>query len=136
MRQQDLYRAESNKSVAEFIGELERVVTKSGFVVHNPETMAMANSFTRHGLQVPADFDLHMIQICKPEKALKSLTANPERAVLMPKFVMLFSADGKTQIRFLRFSAEDIAAVVDDRQFPVSLSETYERIVAMIEEAK
>ncbi len=31
----------------------------------------------------------------KPTKADKSLAANPERAILMPKFVMVFSKVGK-----------------------------------------
>ena len=44
----------------------------------------------------------HMIQICKPEKAAKSLAANPERAVLMPKFVMAFSNGGTTQLPVLQ----------------------------------
>mgnify|MGYP005843299865 CR=1 FL=1 len=54
----------------------------------------------------------------------------------MPKFVMVFSKDGKTQIRFLRYSAAIIRKVVDDEKFPASLAATYETIVKMIEEAK
>ena len=54
----------------------------------------------------------------------------------MPKFIMTFSKNNKTQIRFLRFSAESIRSVVDDEQFPGSLDETYKKIVDMIEEAK
>jgi len=54
----------------------------------------------------------------------------------MPKFIMTFTQNGKTQIRFLSFSADNIRAVIDDEQFPASLAETYAKIIEMIEEAK
>ncbi|MHB1348378.1 MAG: DUF302 domain-containing protein [Desulfobulbaceae bacterium] len=136
MNQDNLYMAETDKGTREFVKDLGRVVKKNGFVIHNESTMEMAHSFGRHGAEVAEGFDLHMIQICKPEKAAKSLSGNPERAVLMPKFIMTFSAKGKTQIRFLRFSEDNIRAVVDDDQFPASLAETYQKIIAMIDEAR
>ncbi|MFZ5797552.1 MAG: DUF302 domain-containing protein [Thermodesulfobacteriota bacterium] len=136
MNQDNLYMAETDKGTQEFVKDLGRVVKKNGFVIHNESTMEMAHSFGRHGAEVAEGFDLHMIQICKPEKAAKSLSGNPERAVLMPKFIMTFSAKGKTQIRFLRFSEDNIRAVVDDDHFPASLAETYQKIIAMIDEAR
>jgi uncharacterized protein (DUF302 family) len=136
MNQDNLYSAETDKSNPEFVKDLGRVVKKNGFVIHNESTMEMAHSFGRHGAEVAEGFDLHMIQICKPEKAAKSLSANPERAVLMPKFIMTFTRNGKTQIRFLRFSEDNIRAVVDDDQFPASLAETYQKIIAMVDEAR
>lgn len=136
MNQDNLYRTETDKSNREFVKDLSRVVKKNGFVIHNESTMEMAHSFGRHGAEVAEGFDLHMIQICKPEKAAKSLSVNPERAVLMPKFIMTFTTSGKTQIRFLRFSEDNIRAVVDDDTFPASLAETYQKIIAMIDEAR
>lgn len=130
-----LYKAETDKSTSQFAKDLGTVVKKYGFVVHNEDTMDMAYSFGKHGAEVAEGFDLHMIQICKPEKAAISLQGNPERAILMPKHVMTFSQDGKTQIRFFYFSAENIRAMVDDDVFPGSLAETYDKILSMIEEA-
>ena len=98
--------------------------------------MDMARSFGSHGVEVADSFDLHMIQLCKPEKAAKSLHANPERAILMPKFIMTFTKNKTTQIRFLRFSEDNIKSVIDDQMFPASLAETYDKIIEMIEEAK
>ncbi len=95
--------------------------------------MALADTFGRHGVEVAEGFDLHVIQLCKPEKAAASLTANPERAVLMPKFIMTFSRDGKTQVRFLKYSSENIRNVVDDDAFPDSLAQTYTVIEKMIQ---
>lgn len=136
MNRDNLYAAETSKTNRQFVEDLGKVVTKYGFIIHNENTMEMAHSFGRHGAEVAEGFDLHMIQICKPEKAAKSLSANPERAVLMPKFIMTFTKNGKTQIRFLSYSADNIRAVVDDEQFPASLAETYQKIVGMIEEAR
>jgi uncharacterized protein (DUF302 family) len=132
----NLYRTESEKSTGRFVRDLFRVVEKNGFVIHNETTMDMAHSFGKHGAEVAAGFDLHMIQVCKPEKAAKSLSMNPERAVLMPKFIMAFSRNGRTQIRFLRYSRDNIRNIVDDDDFPASLAETYAKIVSMIEESR
>jgi uncharacterized protein (DUF302 family) len=131
-----LYTTETDKDNAQFVRDLAKTVKKYGFIIHNENTMEMAHSFGRHGAEVAEGFDLHMIQICKPEKAAKSLSMNPERAVLMPKFIMTFTKNNKTQIRFLRYSEDNIRSIVNDDAFPASLAETYTKIVDMIEEAK
>jgi uncharacterized protein (DUF302 family) len=136
MQKDQVYTTTSEKSVDEFVKSLGEVTRKNGFVIHNESTMDMAHSFGKHGAEVAKGFDLHMIQICKPEKAAKSLSGNPERAILMPKFIMTFSKEGKTQIRFLSFSEENIKSVVDDDVFPASLAETYKKIHEMIDKAK
>ena len=63
------------------------------------------------------DLDLHMIQICKPSKAGKSLSSNPERAVLMAKFAMVFCQKDVTQVRMLRDGRELLSELVDDADF-------------------
>ncbi|MBW1790828.1 MAG: DUF302 domain-containing protein [Deltaproteobacteria bacterium] len=136
MQKDQVYATTSEKSASEFAKSLGGVARKNGFVIHNESSMDMAYSFGQHGAEVAEGFDLHMIQICKPEKAAKSLNGNPERAILMPKFIMTFSKDGKTQIRFLSYSEENIRAVVDDDIFPGSLAQTYAKIHEMIEEAR
>jgi uncharacterized protein (DUF302 family) len=99
--------------------------------------MDMKTTLSAHGGRVPEDFDLHMMQICKPTKADKSLTTSPERAILMPKFVHVFSKDNKTQVRYLCFAPEFIANMVPgDARFPESLEQTFTKIRSMIEEAK
>ncbi len=136
-RNDDLYVAESGKSVSQFVADFSEIVKENAFVVNNFDTMDMKKTFGEHGGTVPDEFDLHMMQICKPTKADKSLTMNPERSVLMPKFVMVFSKDGKTQVRYLSYSAADIAALVlDDSKFPESLAQTFSKIRSMIDEAR
>lgn len=136
MQRDNVYATDTPKSNVQFVKDLGKVVRKYGFIIHNEDKMEMANSFGAHGAEVAEDFDLHMIQICKPEKAAKSLSMNPERAILMPKFIMTFTQNGKTQIRFMKYSQDNIKALVDDAQFPASLAETYQKIEEMIEEAK
>ena len=131
-----LYRSETVKSVDQFVDDLAETAEARGFLIHNEDNMEMAYTFGRHGVEVAEGFDLHMIQVCKPEKAAKSLSKNPERAVLMPKFIMVFSGEGKTQIRFLHCSAETVAVLVDDVEFPCSLIESFEQIIALIEVAR
>ena len=136
-RNDHLYAIESEKSVAQFVSDFSKVATANEFVINNADTMDMKTTFRAHGGQVPDEFDLQMMQVCKPTKADKSLTFNPERSVLMPKFVMVFSKNGKTQVRYLSYSAADIAEIVPgDPEFPASLDQTFAKIRSMIDEAK
>lgn len=128
-----VYRAESAKGVEQFAADFTALVTAQGFSVHNEGKMAMKDVFAAHGKEVAEGFDLHMIQLCKPEKAAKSLSANPERSVLMPKFIMVFSKEGKTQVRMLRYGKELIAELVDDAAFPASLEETFDTLTKFID---
>lgn len=131
-----VYIVESSKSVTRFVEDFTALAEKNDFVINNKPGMNMKETFTRHGGTVPKEFDLHMIQICKPAKAGKSLTANPERAILMPKFVHVFSGRGKTQVRFLTHDPGQITALVkDDPEFPASLAQTYGKIRSMIDQA-
>jgi uncharacterized protein (DUF302 family) len=131
----DIYRTESHKPLGQFIADLSSQARESGFLIHNAERMDMARTFVDHGVAVADGFDLHMVQICKPAKAGESLGANPERAPLMPKFIMVFSRDGRTQIRLLRYHPELVVALVDDPGFAGSLSDSFSAITAMIEAA-
>jgi len=136
-RNNNLYTVESDKSVPRFIADFSAVVEANNFVVSNTDTMNMKATLHRHGGKVPPDFDLHMMQVCKPTKADKSLSFNQERAILMPKFVHVFSQDTRTQVRCMRYSPEQISAMVPgDPQFPESLEQTFIKICTMIDEAK
>jgi uncharacterized protein (DUF302 family) len=91
----EIYYAETQKPVTQFVADLATAAARRGFFIHNESKMDMAHIFGRHGVEVAEGFDLHMVQICKPSKAGQSLSKNPERAVLMPKFVTTFTRDGR-----------------------------------------
>ncbi len=131
-----IYRSETTKPVDQFVKDLGGIAKSRGFLIHNEDKMELSHVFGRHGVEVADDFDLHMIQICKPEKAAISLSKNPERSVLMPKFIMTFSRDGQTQIRFVHYTQETVRELVDDDEFPGSLAETFTQIIALIEAAR
>ena len=128
-----LYRGESGKPVWQSVADLKEAGLRSGFLIHNEDKMEMSHTFGSHGVQVGEGFDLHMIQICKPEKAAGSLQKNPERAALMPKFVTVFSSEGRTQVRFLRFNQQMIEALVQDAEFAASVGGTYDEIEQAIQ---
>lgn len=131
-----IYQNETDKPVEQFVSDLTEMAKASGFTIHNEDKMEMAHTFGLHGVEVAENFDLHMIQICKPEKAAKSLGKNLERAVLMPKFIMTFSDQGKTQIRFLHYTPESVRALVEDDEFPGSLTESFSQIINFIDAAR
>jgi hypothetical protein len=53
----------------------------------------------------------------------------------MPKFIMTFSQNDRTQIRFLYYAPETVQLLVDDPEFPASLNESFKRIIGFIDEA-
>lgn len=130
-----VYRKESEKSIEKFIADFGEIATASGFTIHNEDKMEMAHTFGAHGVEVAEGFDLHMVQICKPPKAAKGLSTNPERAILMPKFVMVFTKDGKTQVRMLKYGRTLISELVDDEEFPGALEKTFNNLIAIIDDA-
>lgn len=136
MSHSEIYRAESCKPLKHYLSDLTRIAQENGFLINNQESMDMAQTFALHGHPVSDDFDLHMVQLCKPEKASKSLSKNPDRAPLMPKFIMLFSRDGKTSIRLLTYGTDFVAELLDDDEFPKSLAQSFDSIKTIIEEAQ
>lgn len=135
MQWAELYQKETEKPLSQFIKDLKSAGKMRGFVIHNESGMEMAHTFGAHGVDVAQGFDLHMIQICKPEKAAASLQANLERAILMPKFIMVFTGDGKTQVRFLIYNRPMVETLVGEPAFADSLVESYTAICSMIDGA-
>ena len=136
-REKHLYVAQSSKNVKKFAEDFKKVAENYNFIIHNSTTMDMSKTFADHGADVPDDFDLHMIHVCKPAKSSVSLVTNPERAIFMPKFIMAFSKDSKTEIRYLSYGEEHIRElVVEDDTLPSSLNQTFVKIRSMIDEAR
>jgi hypothetical protein len=135
MDQTSIYTATTGKPLPRFIDDLDRIMRHQGFIIHNRDTFDMAASFGRHDLEVPPEFDLQMIQICKPAKAAFSLAKNQRRAALMPKFITAFSEEGGTVVQFLMHGRNEVSRLLDDPEFPDSLTETYRTIITMIDAA-
>lgn len=68
-----------------FVSDLSKVANKLRRIIHNKDNMKMIDAFNEHGVNVSEDIVLpcqHMIQICKAEKAAKSLSFNPTLEIL------------------------------------------------------
>jgi uncharacterized protein (DUF302 family) len=130
-----IYHSATQKPIDRFVEDLALAANARGFLIHNEDKMALAHTFGQHGAAVADGFDLHMIQVCKPHRAAKSLSKNPERSVLMPKFIMTFTQNEMTQIRFLYYQQATVMSLIDDAEFPGSLATSFEEIIALIEEA-
>ncbi|MFW6142729.1 MAG: DUF302 domain-containing protein [Desulfovermiculus sp.] len=136
MQSTTLYAAETGKSLDDFLRDLSQAGKERGFLIHNEDKMEMSHTFGRHGIEVAEDFDLHIIQICNPEKAAGSLSNNPERAALMPKFITTFSKNGTLQIRMLIYGQDLIQDLIGDADFAQSVQGSYQAIIDIIEQAR
>jgi len=136
MQNTRLYATQTSKPMTDFLRDLSKAGEQRGFLIHNEDKMEMGHTFGRHGIEVAEDFDLHMIQICNPNKAAASLSANPERAALMPKFITTFSKNGMLQIRMMTYGQELIQELIGDPDFAQSVQASYRAIIDTIEEAK
>ncbi|PLY02263.1 MAG: DUF302 domain-containing protein [Desulfuromonas sp.] len=130
-----VFQRSSRKPLPQFIHDFTSAAERQGFVIHNRDKMNLADTFSAHGVDVATDFDVHMVQLCKPAKAAASLSHNPERAPLMPKFVVAFTRNDETQIRYFGLDEQLVRELVDDPEFPASLCETQNVIRSLIDEA-
>jgi len=130
-----VFRSETSKSIAVFIKDLGKTMALRGFIIHNEDKMEMVHHFGHHGVELAEGFDLNMVQVCSPKKSALSMMENLERAVLLPKFIVVFSKEGRTQIRMLLLGQELVADLVDDEKFPVLDTDEYSNLLLAIKEA-
>lgn len=131
----DVFRAETDKSVSAFIKALGKTMALRGFIIHNEDKMEMVYHFGHHGVELAEGFDLNMVQVCSPKKSAQSMMENLERAVLLPKFIVVFTKDEKTQVRMLLLGRKLVAELVDDAEFPDLDEAEYNSLRLAIEEA-
>ena len=131
----DVFHAETDKSIVDFIQDLGKTMAMQGFMIHNDDKMEMVHHFGHHGVELAEGFDLRMVQVCAPKKSAQSLMENLERAVLLPKFIVVFTKNNQTQIRMLRIYQDLVAELVDDVSFPAMHEAVCDSLVSAIEEA-
>ncbi len=130
-----VFHVETEKCIADFIKDLGKAMAMHGFIIHNDDSMEMVHHFGHHGVELAQGFDLHMVQICAPKKSAQALMENLERAVLLPKYIVVFTKNNKTQVRMLNISAALVAELVDDEEFPEMHKAVCESLISAIEEA-
>ncbi|CEG12824.1 conserved hypothetical protein [groundwater metagenome] len=132
----EIFKADTEKSPDKFIEDLCALAKKSGFVVRDVHDMNQI--FKGYGVDVSNDFRYYMVQMCNPKKAYNSISANPERGVLIPKFVVVFRKDekSKTEVRFLSYSEAFVGSMFgEDSDFQKSLPDSCRSIINIINEA-
>lgn len=131
----DVFCTTTDKNIADFIEALGKSMAMHSFIIHNEEKMEMVRHFGHQGVALAEDFDLHMVQVCSPKKAARSLSENLERAVLLPQFIVVFTQNQKTQVRMLRYGRELVAELVDDADFPELNAALCDSLISAITEA-
>ncbi len=132
----EIFKTNTTKSPEKFIEYLKVSAQKSGFLVRDVHDMKQI--FNEHGVEVNADFNYYMVQICNPKKAYGSISTNPERGVLIPKFVMVFydAKNKTTEIRFLNYGANFVKSLFEhDEVFQKTLPESCKTIISIINDA-
>lgn len=131
----DVFKAQTEKPLADFIKDLGRSMTMYGFIIHNEEKMEMVRHFGYHGVDLAGTSNLHMVQVCAPKRSALSIQTNIERAVLLPRFIVVFRKGNQTQVRLLRLGQELIADLIDDEDYVDVHEEISEDLRNAIEQA-
>jgi uncharacterized protein (DUF302 family) len=137
MEQASLYRAQSSKSVHEFIESVRHNALKFGFRVH--EIIDMKELYKNYGVNVVDGFKVYSITLCNPQKSYKSITQNPERnaVILEQKQIVVYDNDGYTTVNYLPLPKEFVREIFpDDQQFAESLHESCQKRIKIIEASK
>ncbi len=113
----EIFRNSSEKPFAVFLADLTQAIEAEGFSIHHRDKSDLIAFYRSEGINMPDNYQHVMLQICKPENSGKSLPANPERSVFVQKFIFVYSKGGKTEIRFLGFSANLIGDLLGHNEF-------------------
>ena len=113
-----IFRNSSDKSFDVFLADLVTAAEAEGFSVHHRDKSDLVAFYRSQGVEMPAGYKHAMIQICKPENSGKALPPNPERSVFVQKFFSVYSKGGKTEVRFLGYSAKLISDLLGHNEFP------------------
>jgi len=130
-----LFRANSSKSVQDFIESLKENASKFDYYVRY--VFNKRQEYEQRGISVDDHFNAYQVMLCSFN--YKGLQKNIERlaVLLLPKQVVVYSKEGVTTILYLPFSEEFIREVLpEDEQFAVNQSKACQRIIKLIEVSK
>jgi len=113
----EIFKNSTEKPFETFLEDLTREIEAEGFSIQNRERSDLIAFYRGEGIDLPNDYKHIVLQICKPEKSGKSLSANPERCVFVQKFIFVYNQGGKTEIRFLGFSANLVGDLLGHNEF-------------------
>jgi|GEM_PF-1233707 len=126
-----LFKAESQKSINDFIDSLKRNAAQFNYYVRH--VFNKREEYEKNGVKVDDHFQAFQVMVCAFN--YKGLQKNIERlAVLLPpKQIAVYSKNGATIIAYLPFSEEFIRKVLPgDEEFAINQSKACQRIVKLI----
>ena len=130
-----LFRAESSKSVQDFIESLKGNASKFDYYVRY--VFDKRQEYEQRGISVDDHFNAYQVMVCSFN--YKGLQKNIERlaVLLLPKQIVVYSKAGVTTILYLPFSEEFIREILpEDEEFAVNQTKACQRIIKLIEASK
>ncbi|MBN2791899.1 MAG: hypothetical protein JXQ81_05260 [Desulfuromonadales bacterium] len=130
-----IFRNSSDKPFEIFLDDLKKAIEAEGFSIHHPDKSDLVTFYRDLGVPMPDNYRHAMIQICQPEKSGKSLPVNPERSVFLHKYIFVYNKGGKTEIRFLGYSAQLIGDLLGHNEYEKGPSDDFfaERLADIFE---
>ncbi len=112
-----IFRNSSDKPLDVFLKDLEKATEAEGFSIQHRDKSDLVKFYRDQGVDMPANYQHAMIQICKPENSGKALPPNPERSLFVQKFIFVYNKGGRTEIRFLGYSGKLIGELLGHNEF-------------------
>lgn len=123
MENVSIYRNSTEKPVAEFVADLTTEIEKRGFGFYHLDKSDLGGFYRSQGVDWPESYQHVALQLCKPENSGNSLQINPERSVLVQKYFFIFNKGDKTEVRFLRYSAQLMGELLGHNEFEKGFSD-------------
>ncbi|MDX2479287.1 MAG: hypothetical protein QNK24_03000 [Desulfuromusa sp.] len=112
-----IYKNSTDKPFETFLEDLTKEVEAAGFIISNLEKSDLIAFYRGEGIDIPNNYKHVVLQICKPQNSGKVLPPNPERSIFVQKFLFVYNKGGRTQIRFLGYSAKLIGDLLGHNEF-------------------
>ena len=112
-----IFKNSTEKPFETFLEDLTKEIEAEGFSIQNRDKSDLIVFYRGEGVDIPNNYKHVVLQICKPQNSGKVLPANPERSVFVQKFIFVFNKGGKTEVRFLSYSAKLIGALLGHNEF-------------------
>jgi len=127
-----LFKAESTKSIENFIDSLKRNAAQFDYYVRH--VFNKREEYEKYGTKVDDHFEAYQVMMCAFN--YKGLQKNINRlaVLLSPKQIAVYNDKGVTIIAYLPFSEEFIRKILPgDEEFAVNQSKACQRITKLIE---
>ncbi|WP_321366049.1 hypothetical protein [uncultured Desulfuromusa sp.] len=118
-----IFKNSSEKPFETFLEDLTLEIEKAGFSIENREKSDLIAFYRSAGVDIDNNYKHVVLQICKPERSGQTLPVNPERCVFLQKFIFVYNKGGRTEVRFLGYSAKLMGDLLGHNEFEKGASD-------------